>query len=104
MVANAWSGSKQRGHGEGLPSVGEPETYCFSQTVVVLNGLPWSSVPFVVIVSTFPSLETTRLLVRITLPAFFAVDVVVFALTRLRAMVSSPPGAPTPETGASLPS
>ena len=77
--------------------------YCLSQTVVMLIGTPSPFTPFVVWVETLPSLDMTVFVVKIVLPAFFDMDVIVLASTRLRAMVSDPSGC-VPEIGVSLPS
>jgi hypothetical protein len=76
-------------------------TYCFSQIVVAL--MCWLG-PVVVVVITFPFFETTVFVVRTTLPAFFHVCVVVFALTSLTATVSGSSEPPAPEISESSPS
>jgi len=47
--------------------------YCWSYTAVLVNFLPWASVPRVVTVRLFPSSDTTILPVIVTIVPFFAV-------------------------------
>jgi hypothetical protein len=55
------------------------QTYCLSKTVVLLVGWPCALVPFEVRVVTFPSRETTAVVVWTTLPFSIDFAVVVFA-------------------------
>src|SRR5215472_10470285 len=90
-------------HGAGIIAGSPQGAYCLSQIIVMLIGTPSPFTPFVVWVVTLPSLDTTVLVVKMVLPAFFEVDVTVFASTRFAATVSAPNRC-VPEIGESLPS